>query len=441
MTSIEHMPQTRLADDIERRTLAKATRRIVPLMSCALLCAYLDRVNLGFAALQMNADLGLSNTVFGLSASLFGVGFALFAVPSTLMQHRVGAKRWIAFLAFAWALASAATALASNAQELLFIRFMVGVAEAGFAPGAVLYFSNWFPAQYRGRVIGTFLLISPLGFLVGGPLSSVLLTWDGWLGLDGWRWIFIVEALPSLLIGAAILLWLPNKPNDAHWLSAEEKSWLNGRLETERGAIAATRPESGRWGILRDGRVWTLAGVNLLLGTAGIGITYFMPLIVRTMGFSDWATGFVIAVPAVLAGVGLPLWGWWADRARSRARVSSVAALTMATGLFAAAVLAPSPWALAALSLALIGFNGATVAIWTLPSMFLIGASAAYGIALIKTANSMGSITGPALQGGLADLTGVHNWGLAALGACAAIATLLMFAADAKLPRSSRRNI
>jgi ACS family tartrate transporter-like MFS transporter len=416
---------------LERRTLGKAGRHIMPLMAAALLCAYLDRVNIGFAALTMNADLGLTNTDFGLAASSFAIGFALFAVPSALIQHRIGARRWIAALAVAWAIASASTALARNAQELLAIRFLVGVAEAGFAPGAVIYFSSWFPSEYRGRVIGAFLLISPLGFLVGGPLSSLLLTWHGWLGVDGWRWIFIVEAIPSLFIAAAIFLLLPDTPSDARWLTAEEKTWLNRRLADERARVErneanAPGKSQGRWRALRDVRVWLLFAVNLAIGTAGVGITYFMPLIVRAMGYSDFTTGFVVAIPAVAAGLTLPLWGWWADRAKDRAGVVSTAIMIMGLGLAGAAWLAPSSWALIPLALALIGFNGAIVAVWTLPPMFLVGAAAAFGIALIKTANSLGAITGPTIQGALTDLTGAHNAGLAALAAITLASVLLM---------------
>lgn len=416
MTSIALDDSHSAEKDIERRTIGKASRRLVPLMACILLCAYIDRVNVGFAALQMNADLGLSNTVFGLSASMTAVGLALFAVPSTLVQHRIGARRWIACLAFAWGLASAATAFVRNGEELLLVRFLVGVAEAGFAPGAVLYFSTWFPSQYRGRVIGAFLLISPLGFVLAGPVSSILLSWDGLLGLDGWRWIFIVEALPSILIGYVVLHRLASKPDEARWLTVEEKAWLNARLARETAAIERSAPK-GRWSVLYDVRVWLLAAVNLGLGAAGVGITYFMPLIVRSMGFSDWTTGFVIAAPAFISALTLPFWGWWADRAANRSLVVCLAALIMTIGLAGAALLTPSPWALVALSLALIGFNGTVVAIWTIPPMILVGAAAAYGVALIKSASAVGAMAGPTVQGALTDMTGAHNAGLAAFAA------------------------
>jgi ACS family tartrate transporter-like MFS transporter len=380
---------------LERRVIGKVWRRIVPLLSLALLCAYLDRVNIGFAALQMNEALGLTNTTFGFAAGVFAVGYALFAIPSTLMLHRFGARRWIAFIAIVWGLCSAATAFVSTAPELFVVRFLLGAAEAGFAPGAILCFTIWFPSAYRGRVLASFLLISPLGFLLGGPLSSLLLSLDGLHGVAGWQWLFVVEAAPTLLLALALLRWLPDAPSRVSWLSAEEKTWLEGTLAEERRAITKARPDAGSVrGAFLDARVWLLVAVNLAAGTAGVGATMFLPLIVQSMGFSAWEAGFVVTLPALAGGASLLIWGVVSDRANNRSLVIAIACAVLASGLLASALFLPSAWAIAALCLAMAGYNGAVVALWTLPNTFLTGAGAAVGVSIVNIASHLGAFTG-----------------------------------------------
>lgn len=408
---------------LERRVIGKVWRRIVPLLSLALLCAYLDRVNIGFAALTMNEALGLTNTTFGFAAGVFAVGYALFAIPSTLMLHRFGARRWIAFIAIVWGVCSAATAFVSTAPELFVVRFLLGAAEAGFAPGAILCFTIWFPSAYRGRVLASFLLISPLGFLVGGPLSSLLLSLDGLHGFAGWQWLFVVEAAPTLLLALALLVWLPDAPSRVHWLNAKEKAWLEGILAAERDAITEARPAAGSVrGAFLDVRVWLLVAVNLAAGTAGIGATMFLPLIVQSMGFSTWEAGFVVTLPALAGGLSLLVWGVVSDRAKNRSLVIAMACAVLATGLLAGALVLPSQWAIAALCLAMAGYNGAVVALWTLPNTFLTGAGAAVGVSIVNVASHLGAFTGPVLLGAVAD--GAHSYasGLVGLAASAALA-------------------
>jgi ACS family tartrate transporter-like MFS transporter len=403
--------------------IGKVWRRIVPLLSLALLCAYLDRVNIGFAALQMNEALGLTNTTFGFAAGVFAVGYALFAIPSTLMLHRFGARRWIAFIAIVWGLCSAATAFVSTAPELFVVRFLLGAAEAGFAPGAILCFTIWFPSAYRGRVLASFLLISPLGFLLGGPLSSLLLSLDGLHGVAGWQWLFVVEAAPTLLLALALLRWLPDAPSRVSWLSAEEKTWLEGTLAEERRAITKARPDAGSVrGAFLDARVWLLVAVNLAAGTAGVGATMFLPLIVQSMGFSAWEAGFVVTLPALAGGASLLIWGVVSDRANNRSLVIAIACAVLASGLLASALFLPSAWAIAALCLAMAGYNGAVVALWTLPNTFLTGAGAAVGVSIVNIASHLGAFTGPVLLGAVAD--GAHSYamGIVGLAASAAVA-------------------
>jgi MFS transporter, ACS family, tartrate transporter len=416
----------RASHPLERRVIGKVWRRIVPLLALALLCAYLDRVNIGFAALQMNEDLGLTNTTFGFAAGVFAIGYALFAIPSALMLHRFGARRWLAFIAVVWGVCSAATAFVSSAPALYVVRFLLGAAEAGFAPGAILCFTIWFPSAYRGRVLASFLLISPLGFLLGGPLSSVLLSFDGLYGFAGWQWLFVVEAAPTLLLAIALLRWLPDAPARVGWLKDEEKAWLEGTLAAERQAITKARPDAGTVrGAFADLRVWLLVAVNLAAGTAGIGATMFLPLIVQSMGFSTWDAGFVVTLPALAGGASLLVWGILSDRAGNRSLVIAIACTMLASALLAAAFLLPSAWAIAALCLAMAGYNGAVVALWTLPNAFLTGAGAAVGVAIVNIAGHLGAFTGPVLLGAIAD--GAHSYatGLIGLAASAAFAICL----------------
>ncbi len=415
-----------VAESIERATMFKLGRRIVPLMAAALFCSYLDKVNLGFAALQMNEDLGFSNSDFGAGAGFFAVGYALAGIPSALLMHRFGARRWISAIMIAWGLASAATALVTRPQELILVRLLLGIAEAGFSPGVVLYFSAWFPNEYRGRVLSSFFMIGPVGLLVAGPVSSALLSLDGWLGIAGWQWLFIIEALPTFLIAFVVLRLLRDNPADAHWLTQPERDWLQQRLASARRAIETTHVGRSVWHTLADTRVWTLALVYLGLGTSGIGATFFLPLMIQSMGFSIWSTGFITALPAALGLLALPLWGMWADRARVREAIVAVTCCTIAAGMVGTAMLLPSAWALLPLSLVFVGFYGCVPTFWTLPSVFLVGAHAAAGIAFINIAGNLGNFTGPALLGWMSDLTHSYALGLMCLAAAAAGAAAIM---------------
>lgn len=422
---------------IEAATMRRVGWRIVPLAGLMLLCAYMDKINIGFAALQMNADLGFSGSAFGLGAGAFAFGYALFALPSTMLLHRFGARRWLSLIMVAWGLCSAATAFVTNVESLVLVRFALGMAEAGFSPGIILYFSYWFPEAYRGRVLGWFLFVHPLALVICGPLSGLLLTLDGALGLAGWQWLFLVEAAPTLIVALFVFRLLTDVPATASWLPADERSWLAGRLADERSTIEAT--SGGRVSIrhaLADRRVWLLGFVNLAVGTAGIGSLFFTPLIVQSMGFSDVGTGLMVALPGLIGGITLPLWGWWTDRARTRERVVAAACLMLALGLAAEAALLPSAWAIIPLCIAMIGFNGMIVAFWTLPSSFLVGVGAAAGIATINIAGNLGTFSGPYLLGWLSDVTRGYGTGLVALAAIALVAAGSILAS----PRLSRRS-
>ena len=407
----------------------------MPLLSLVLLLNFLDKVNIGFASLQMNEDLHLSNTVFGLAAGLFAIGYALAAIPSTVLLQRVGARRWISLAMVVWGLCSAATALVSRPAELFLVRIALGAAEAGFTPGVIYFVNSWFPSEYRGRALGSFLLILPVAIVIGGPLSSLLLSWDGFLGLAGWKWLFLGEGLPSAALAVLVFRFLADSPSTAPWLSAVEKKRLTDELAEEATRIEGSQPSRSVWRTLSSPKVLVLALVYHGIAMSGAGALIFLPLVIRSMGFSVRVTGLVAALPALAAAICMPLWGRWADRTRRREWVVAVTCFAIAAGLWGSAELLPSPIAVLPLTVAFVGYFGATAPFWTLPSSFLTGAAAAAAIAAINVAGNLGTFSGPALFGWLSDRTHSHAAGLIGVGSVAALAGILLIAASPRLRR------
>jgi ACS family tartrate transporter-like MFS transporter len=410
---------------IERQTMAQVWWHVVPIMAAALFCNVLDRINLGFAALQMNQALALTNALFGLGAGFFAVGICLFGIPSTLILHRLGARRWICVMLIVWGLCSAATAFVRNAPELLAVRLVLGMAEAGFVPGGILFLSYWFPSEYRGRALGSFIFMQPVAVIVGSPISGALLSHGGFFGLAGWQWLFIMESVPTLVLALLTFCFLTDRPSQADWLSATQKRWLAERLARETQQTASSRMSVRQ--TLTKGRIWALGVVYLAFAASGIGPNFFMPLIIRSIGFSLLTTGFVAAVPAIAGALTLPLWGLWADRLpQFREMIVAVAASVIAVGLLGAAALLPSPWAIVPLAVSMVGFFGFTPGFWSLPSAILTGASAAAGIAFINVLGNIGTITSPYLLGWMVDLTGSYKVGLVCLSVFAGVAAAIM---------------
>jgi ACS family tartrate transporter-like MFS transporter len=425
---------SRVRCDLEQ-VVVKAWWHVVPLLSLVLLLNYLDKVNIGFASLQMNEDLHLSNTVFGVAAGLFAIGYTLAAIPSTVLLQRFGARRWISLAMVVWGLCSAATALVSRSSELFLARVALGAAEAGFTPGVIYFLNSWFPSAYRGRALGSFLLILPLAIVIGGPLSSLLLSWNGFLGLAGWKWLFLGEGLPSAALAVLVFRFLADSPGTARWLTAAEKKTLMDELAEEATHIEGSQPSVSAWRTLATPRVLVLALGYHGIAMSGAGVLIFLPLVIRSMGFSVRITGVVAALPALGAAVSVPLWGRWADRVRRREWVVAMTCFTIAGGLWGTAALLPSPIAVLPLTLAFVGYFGATAPFWTLPSSFLTGAAAAAAIAAVNVAGNLGSFSGPALFGWLSDRTHSHTAGLIGLASVAALAGILLTAASARFRR------
>jgi ACS family tartrate transporter-like MFS transporter len=397
---------------MERETISKVRWRIVPLLAGALVLDVLDRSNLALAAVQMKQALGLSNAALGFAGGVVGIGYAVAAIPSTLALQRFGARRWMSLLMLVWGLCSAGTALVSSRGELAFARILLGVAEAGFAPGLILYLTYWLPSEYRGRVLASVLMFTAGVQVVSGPLGSLLLSQDGLLGLAGWKWLFIAEGLPTVVLAGIVFSFLPDRPADARWLTPPQRDWLTERLAAQAQRVEATQSQRLGWHALTN--IWVvLLGVAYLgMLTAGNVLGSFLPLIIRSMGFTVGHVGLLLAIPYLLGMILQPFWGVWSDRAQRREIVVVTGCLTQALGLCCAGVLLPSPWALIPLSVAVISRLGTTAPFWTLPPAFLTGTSVAAGIALINLAGNFGGFTGPALMGWASDATGSYGRGL-----------------------------
>jgi ACS family tartrate transporter-like MFS transporter len=358
--------------DVERTAIRKIYMRLLPLLFVSYFVCYLDRINVGFAALTMNKDLGFTATVFALGATAFFWGYCLFEIPSNLVLEKVGARIWIARIMITWGLFSGATAFVTGATSFATIRFFLGVSEAGFFPGMILYFTYWFPARYRGRVVGWFMTAIPVSIALGSPISTAFLYLDGVAGLPGWSWLFICEALPAVILGFVVLFYLTDRPAQAHWLTPQEREWLMGELQAERSAVESVRVYSLLQSLINP-RVLALSVIYLGIATASVGLVLFLPQIIKQHGLSNMATGFATAIPYVFGTVGMIVCGYLTDRMHERRWNLFFTCLAAAGGLFIAALLSDSLWALAGLSIATVGFYGMKTSFWPLPSTFLSG--------------------------------------------------------------------
>jgi MFS transporter, ACS family, tartrate transporter len=411
---------------IERRTIAKVSWRLLPLVALAYCIAYIDRSNISFAALTMNKDLGFSAYIYGWGAGIFFFGYFLFEIPSNLILEKVGARIWIARIMITWGIISGLTALITGTTSFLIIRFLLGAAEAGFFPGMILYLTYWFPAEYRGRVISTLFIAQPVANAAASIASAAILDMDGMLGIKGWQWIFIIEAIPAVLLGLVILRIMTDRPGHADWLAEDERSWLQARLDSESRQVEST----GRmtWTkALADPRVVALSLIYLMSVTANYGIVFFMPQIIKGIGLSNMMTGLLSSLPYVVGTVGLLAWGWSSDRNKER-RWHLIAASTVgALGLAFAGWSGASYWALLGMSAATVGIYGSRAAFWPMPSLFLTGTAAAGAIAMINAVGNLGGYVGPFVVGWIKDSTQSFGAGLYFLAACSLMAAVITF--------------
>lgn len=411
------------ADSFEAGVIRKLTIRIVPFIMLLYFIAYLDRVNIGFASLTMNQDIQLSNAAYGLGAGLFFIGYFLFEVPSNLILHRIGARFWIARIMFTWGVISALMAVVQGPISFYVLRFLLGAAEAGFFPGIILYLSYWFPARSRAGITAMFMAAVPISTALGSPISGALLLMDGILGLHGWQWLFIIEALPAILLSFVVLKFLTDRPEKADWLEADEKNWLIEKLNEESRGIKET---PSLLQTLSNPRILALSlvyfGTSAGLYTIGI----WAPQIIAAQGVGVLATGFLNAVPAVVAVICMVLWARHSDRTNERHWHVALACLLAATGLVLAALSTSLAGVIAALILVNIGVSSSKPPLWSLPTLFLSGSAAAAGIATINSIGNLGGFVGPVLIGWIRDETGGFEGGLISVAVLLTISAVLV---------------
>ncbi|MGA7778719.1 MAG: MFS transporter [Paraburkholderia sp.] len=418
-------------ETFEARTYAKVARRIIPFLMLCYLGAYLDRVNVGFAKLQMLSDLRFSETVYGIGAGIFFLGYFLFEVPSNLLLHKVGARSWLARIMLTWAVISACFVFVKSPTTFYVLRFLLGVAEAGFAPGVILYLTYWFPAARRAKALSMFFMAIPLAGILGGPLSGgIMHTFQGLHGLEGWKWLFMLEALPSLVLGFAIILYLDNGIASAKWLNDDEKTLLKRNVEKDR---TQTTEHISIRAFIGDRRLWLMAGIYFCVVLGQYGLTFWLPTIIRRAGVADplWI-GVFTAIPYTCAIIALPLLGASADKHRERRLHLAIPMLVSAAGFATLPMLGSVGASIVCVSVAAAGILASSSLFWALPTAVLGGMSAAAGIAAVNCVANLAGFFSPAIVGWLNDLTGKSTAGLIFISTAVVVGAVLVFFVPAK---------
>ena len=417
------------------RVLRKVGWRLVPFLMLLYFVNFLDRVNVGFAALAMNKAIGLSPAVYGWGAGIFFLGYFLFEVPSNLLLQRVGARLWIARIMVTWGVVSTAMAWVSGPASFITLRFLLGIAEAGFFPGIILYLTFWFPAAYRARIVAAFFMAVPLSSVFGNPVSAWVLGLDGWLGFEGWRWLFAIEGVPAIVLCFVVLGYLGDGPATAAFLAPEEREWLCATIAAEDQARTTARPLDLRAALI-NGTVWMLAGVYFGLVMALYGIALWLPQIANGFGLSLQQIGFVTAIPYIVATVGMVVWSRRSDAKGERTWHVAITGFIAAAGLIATPFAGSPVLSLLCLCVAAFGIYAAIPVFWTLPAGFLSGTAAAGAIGLINALGNLGGFVGPSMVGFVHEETGSFAAGLVVLGLASLGAGLLALATRAEPPKT-----
>lgn len=402
----------------------KVLRRFMPFLIAAYIVCFLDRVNLGFASITMQQDLAMTAKQIGFALGIFSIGYFLFEVPSNLMLHKFGARRWIARIMITWGLVSAATAFVYDATSLNIARVILGIAEAGFVPGIAFFLTLWFPAKWRTKALATFLIAAPVSSVIGSPISGAILGMDGVMGMHGWQWLFILEAAPAIVLGIVCLFILVDRPSQASFLDADERDLLTATLERERAATATSEKASVLQTLL-NGRVLSLAAINFFFLCGLVGTAMWMPMILKNFGLKPLEIGLLNALPNALAAIGMIYWARAATKAKSKFNVISLAAGIAAAG-FAASAAAGSSALLAyvALAVAIIGIYGFFATYFVLPAEFLSGRAAAVSYAVVISVGNLGGFAGPFAIGWIRDSTQSFTAALLAMAGCLVIVSI-----------------
>lgn len=414
----------------------KVAFRIMPFLMLCYVAAYLDRINIGFAKLHMLSDLGFSETAYGLGAGLFFIGYLIFEVPSNLLMMRIGAKATISRIMILWAFISAGFAFVQTPTQFYVLRFLLGVAEAGFYPGVILYLTYWFPSARRAKMVALFVGAVPLSGMIGAPLSGGIITLtEGWHGMSGWQWMFIIEAVPSLVLGFLCLRWLDNRPADAHWLGAHEKAAIEADLHADRERLKHDASTSSLLATFKDPRVWKMTAICFCSAICSYGVSFWLPTLVAQLKVGDvMHVGLYTAVPFTAAFVCMYLIGRHSDKTRERRWHLVLPFACVSLGLAGSIALHDSMgWALVALSVAAVGAYSTTAMLFSISSIMLSGVGMAAGIAAINSVGGLGGFLSPYLVGVIKDATGSTDNGVYLIAAAAIAGALLTLSLPKKL--------
>jgi MFS transporter, ACS family, tartrate transporter len=409
---------------VEQSAMRKVYLRVLPFAVLTYFFCYLDRINVGFAALTMNRDLGLDPAMYGMAAGAFFWGYVLFEVPSNIILERLGARLWIARIMVTWGIVSGINAFATGPYSFMVIRFLLGLAEAGLFPGFVLYFTYWLPDAHRARINSGFTLALPIAVASGAPVSTALLGLNGLFGLRGWQIMFLFEAVPTVLIGIVAFFYMTDRPSVARWLDADEKAWLEQTIGGEQRRIEAHHGI----GILRsffDPKVLLLSLNYTGIVTASLGLLLFLPQIIKQLGVSNMQVGWITMIPYIFGAISMLVCGWISDRVGDRRWSLFITCVISTIGLVSAGMTVGSWWSLVGIIVAAIGFYGTKGPFWSMPTMFLTGPAAAAGIAWINSIGNLGGFFGPTIVGWAKQLTGSFAGGLYALSLCALVSVVV----------------
>jgi D-galactonate transporter len=419
-------PSSAARSDIETSTIRAISWRLVPFLILAYFFSYLDRVNLSFATLTMSPELKFSPTVFSFGAGIFFIGYFIFEVPSNLALERFGASRWIARIMVSWGILSALMAAVYDERSFYVVRFLLGVAEAGFFPGIILYLTYWYPAQYRARFLAAFALAVPVSTVIGAPISGMLLGLDGVMGLKGWQWLFVIEGVPSVLLGIVTWFYLTDRPEKADWLSHEQKAWLKSKLDTE-VAAKQTAQHFTLGQALTSPKVLALSAIYFGFVAALYGMQFWLPQIVKAFGLTNAQTGFVTAIPYAFGTIAMIFWARHSDATRERVFHVGAPLLLTALALGVSSYISDPTLTMIVLTIAAVGVFCTFAVFWTLPTAWLSGTAAAGAIALINSIGNLAGFGGPYLIGWVKESTGSTSTGLLVLALLPLAAGLLAF--------------
>jgi ACS family tartrate transporter-like MFS transporter len=432
---------TRASGGVEARAIRRITWRLIPFLMLLYFVAFLDRINVGFAALTMNKEIGLTAQMFGLGSGIFFIGYFVFEVPSTVILHKVGARFWIGRVLITWGLVSVAMAFTRGPLSFYALRFLLGLAEAGFFPGIILYISYWFPSRHRSAVTAMFMAAAPLAGLIGSPVSGALMGMNGVLRLHGWQWLFLVEGAPAIVLGVVTVYFLTDRPVDARWLEADEREWLVREIAAEQAVLKDAKSRNA-WRALLDWKVLALSLAYFGTSAGLYTIGFWAPLIVKGYGYSVFEIGMLVAIPNLIAVVGMVLWSRNSDRTGERYWHAAIACVVAAVGMAMAARAGGSVVvALVGLSLTAFGVSAAKPPLWCLPTMFFGGTAAAAAIGLINSLGTLGGFVGPYMIGANSGGTGDFSRGLYLVGGTLVVSAATILLMRAVVRGGSERKI